>query len=246
MLKTPEFGRADLHMHTKASDGLPTIRELLDYVAHKGHLDVISITDHDRVDAAAWAYERRREYPFEIIPGIEVTSDAGHILGLWVTKPVAKGMSLQDTVAAIHAQGGLAILAHPYHVHIGDVGRNAPRYTLRPEVLLEAKLDALEVFNAGIVLPGSNICARILAHRAGIATIGGSDAHTLGAIGCGLTRFSGRTAEDLRSAIISGKTIAEGKPWPLIDYWNYLRGSTHNTSNEFLAERLPSSRPTRP
>lgn len=244
MTPTHRLGRADLHMHTNASDGLPTVRELLDHVARRGHLDVIAITDHDRVDAALWAYERRHEYAFDIIPGVEVTCDIGHVLGLWVTQPIPKGLSLAETVAAIHDQGGVSILAHPFHVHMGLIAKGALRYAFKPEVLLQAKLDALEIFNAGIVLPGANLAARAMANALGMAVTGSSDAHTLGAVGAGRTRFTGRTAQDLRAALLQGKTQAEGRAWPLIDYWNYSIGSTHNTSNEFLAERLPSNRPT--
>jgi predicted metal-dependent phosphoesterase TrpH len=238
ILDTLTLGRADLHMHTKASDGIPTIRELLDYVAQRTNLDVIAITDHDRVDAALWACDHRHEYPFDIIPGIEVSSAAGHVLGLWVTRPIPKHLSLEETTAAIHEQGGVAILAHPYHVHIGVIWRNFLKYTRYPEILINAGLDALEAYNAGIVIPGGNILAHILSRRAGMAITGGSDAHTLGGVGCGITRFPGHTAEDLRQAIAQSSTIAEGKAWPLIDYWNYSRNSTHNISSEFLVENV--------
>lgn len=239
MRETLYTGYADLHIHTKASDGVATVRDVLDYVARRGHVDVIAITDHDRVDAALWAYERRAEYPFDIIPGVEVSSAAGHILGLWVKNPIPKNMSLMETVSAIHEQQGVAILAHPYHLHMGIVRSNAIQYSFQPDVLLEANLDGIEVHNAGIVLPGANILARLLARRTGLAITGSSDAHTLGAIGCGVTRFPGRSADHLRRAILNRRTIAEGSAWPLIDYWNYSRGSTHNTSSEFLAESLP-------
>jgi predicted metal-dependent phosphoesterase TrpH len=106
MNNTQRLGRADVHMHTSASDGLPSVRELLDYVAQRGHLDVIAITDHDVLDASLEAYEQRQRYPFDIIPGVEVTSAEGHVLGLWVTCPIPMGMSLAETTAAIHEQGG--------------------------------------------------------------------------------------------------------------------------------------------
>lgn len=225
-------------MHTCASDGLYTVREILNYVAQKTTLDVIAITDHDRVDAALWALDCAHEYDFDIIPGIEISSAAGHILGLWVTEPIPQNLSLEETTAAIHEQGGLAILAHPYHVQISVVARNASRYTKQPAVLRELGVDAVEVHNAGIVIPGANLLARNLAARAEIAVTGSSDAHTLGGIGRGVTRFPGRTAENLRQAILTSTTFAEGSAWPLIDYWNYSRNSTHNTSSEFLAENL--------
>lgn len=240
------LGRADLHIHTCASDGIPTVREVLNYVEHHNHLNIIAITDHDRMDAALWAYEHRHEYTFDIIPGVEISSQAGHVLALWVTKPIPKNCSLEDTVEAIHEQDGIAILAHPYHIHMGVVAKNWLRYTRRPEVLLESKVDAVEVHNAGIIIPGANLIARRLAHKAGLAMTGSSDAHTLGAIGCGITYFKGRTAIDLRNAILNRQTVARGRAWPLNDYLNYSMNSTHNTSSEFLAERLPSNHPIHP
>lgn len=152
-LNIKNLGRADLHMHTCASDGIPTIREILNYVEARKHLDVIAITDHDRIDAALWAYEHRDEYSYDIIPGVEVSSREGHILGLWVTMPIPKNLSLEDTVEAIHEQNGIAVLAHPYHVHLGFVAKNCLRYTRHPEVLLESKVDAVEVHNAGSLSP---------------------------------------------------------------------------------------------
>lgn len=243
---TSELGRADLHIHTSASDGVPTVREVLDYVANHTHLDVIAITDHDRVDAALWACEHQHEYPFDIVPGIEVSSAIGHILGLWVTQAIPAGLSLNETVAAIHEQGGIAILAHPYHIHMGIVARNVMRYTLNPTVLSDSGIDAIETHNAGMILPGCNTLARRLVEKLTVAATGSSDAHTLGGIGSGVTRFPGHTAPDLRRAIAQAQSIAEGKAWPLIDYWTYSTSSTHNRSSEFLAERLPSNHPTHP
>lgn len=230
------FGRADLHIHTRASDGVATVREVLDHVEQATNLDVIAITDHDRVDAALWAYEHRDQYTYDIIPGVEVSSAAGHILGLWVFEPIPMGLSLEETVAHIHRQGGLAIIAHPYHVHIGIVARNAVRFTRRPDVLMDAGIDGIEVHNAGILLPGANMAARFLGHYLGIAVTGSSDAHTLGAIGHGITRFAGATADDLRHALEHNLTAAEGDIWPVADYWNYVRNSAHNETADFLWE----------
>ena len=48
---TTRFGRADLHLHTMASDGTATALTMLERAEAEG-LDVIAITDHDRIDAA--------------------------------------------------------------------------------------------------------------------------------------------------------------------------------------------------
>lgn len=211
-------------MHTTASDGVASVRELLDFVAeHRPHLNAIAITDHDTLDASLWAYEHQSFYPFDVIPGVEVTSTAGHILALWVTKPIPAGMDLRDTAAAIHEAGGLAILAHPFHFHMSLVFRNAWRYLIRPEVLSEAGIDGVEAHNAGVVTPISNWLSHRLGRQLGIAVTGSSDAHTNGAIGSGLTRFPGQTAHDLRHALENAQTRAEGRPWPINDYIQYLQ-----------------------
>jgi hypothetical protein len=221
---TQAQGLADLHMHTTVSDGRATAAELLDYVATQGRLNVIAITDHDRLDASLWAYEHRTRYPFDIVPGVEVSSCEGHILALWVTRPVPRNLSLAETVAAIHEQGGLAVLAHPFEFFVQP--KMIWRYLTRPEVLLEAGIDAVEVHNSGAPTPVGNRLSRRLAAKIGLPGVGGSDAHSLTAIGCGITRFTGQTALDLRHALVNRLTIGEGVRWPTTDYLRLLTAST--------------------
>lgn len=209
-------GRADIHMHTTASDGFASIHQVLGYIARKRLLDVVAITDHDVMDSSLWAYKHRHNYPFEIIPGVEVSSAEGHVLALWVTQPIDKGMSLKETAAAIHKQGGMAILAHPFEAIV--CADAAWRYLTHPEVITEAKVDAIEVHNAGAMTPGNNLLARRLAKRLNLPTVGNSDGHSLEAIGRGVTYFQGHTADDFRNAVLSGQTIVEGSMWPARDY----------------------------
>lgn len=237
-------GRADLHIHTRASDGIATAREMLDSAKAMGTLDVIAITDHDRVDAALWAYERNDEYPFDIIPGTEVTNRDGHILGLWVTEKIKNNMTYKDTVDAIHQQGGLAIFAHPLHIEINDVRRGLlhQRYIQHPEILIEAGFDAIEGFNAASVIPGINILATHLARRTGLAIVAGSDAHTVNSINRGVTLFPGKNADDLRRAIQTGNTGIDGRKWHLKDIFQFIRYKQWNTSDEFYPEPEASTR----
>ena len=44
-------GRADLHIHTVASDGIADVITIIENVAARGQLDVVAITDHERIDA---------------------------------------------------------------------------------------------------------------------------------------------------------------------------------------------------
>jgi len=218
-------GRADVHMHTDASDGLPTARQVLDYIAQYCALDVIAITDHDVLDASLWAYDQREHYPFDIIPGVEITAHHAHILGLWVTKPILQGMSIAETISAIHEQGGYAILAHPGEILINHW--NVARFLRNPQVLLESAVDAIEIHNAGTMTPGNNRLARRIGRQLPLPAVGNSDAHTLTAIGRGITRFYGHTAADFRAALATGQTVVEGSSWPIIDYLKLSPGSIH-------------------
>ena len=210
------MGYADIHMHTTASDGFATVKEVLNHITRMGTLDVIAITDHDVMDSSLWAYEHRHDYPFDIIPGVEVSSAEGHVLALWVTHPIARGQSLKDTVSAIHKQGGMAILAHPFELVVCPDA--CYRYLRNPEIVREAGLDAIEVHNAGAVTPGNNILARRLAAKLKMPIVGNSDGHSLAAIGRGTTRFVGHTADDFRSALTRRATLVQGISWPVADY----------------------------
>src|SRR5579864_9474354 len=105
---------ADLHMHTRYSDGRPTVRALLDHIARRTRLQVIAITDHDTIEGALEARALQARYPFEVVVGEEISSREGHILALFLRQHVAPGMSAAETIAAIHEHGGLAIAAHPF------------------------------------------------------------------------------------------------------------------------------------
>ncbi len=237
-------GRADLHIHTTISDGHASIREVLDYVAEHGQLDVIAITDHDRLDASLWAHSHQHLYPFEVVPAVEVTSAEGHVLALWVTQPIPKGLSLVETTAAIHEQGGLAVLAHPLEPMISI--RWFWRYFSQSAVLQSSGIDAIEIFNAGAFTPGSNWLAQRIYQKSDLPKVGNSDAHSLATIATGITRFRGRTATDLRESILCGQTAAEGKSWPITAYLSILRILIHKRLTGFLVGNPPSIHPTQP
>ena len=65
--------RLDLHVHTTASDGSLSPREVVGLAADGG-LDVLAITDHDTVAGIPAAVAAAAETSLRIIPGIEVSS----------------------------------------------------------------------------------------------------------------------------------------------------------------------------
>ncbi len=130
----------DLHCHTHASlDGISHPRELLRR-ARTAHLDALAVTDHGTIAGGLRTAELRGADDPEIIVGAEYATDVGHVLGLFLTSEIRLGSAprwpWREVVAAVHAQGGLAILAHPTKTF----------RPLAPDVL--AGMDGLEVYNA--------------------------------------------------------------------------------------------------
>jgi len=67
------FEKADLHIHTKCSDGICTPEEIVEKAAAAG-LKAISITDHDSVAGIDKAKPSAIEKGIELIPGAEMSS----------------------------------------------------------------------------------------------------------------------------------------------------------------------------
>lgn len=204
-----DWGRADLHIHTTVSDGMMSVVEMLAWVEQRTDLAVIAVTDHDTVEGGLRARDlaARNGSRLQVIVGEEVTTRAGHLLALFIERTVPRFLSLEDTLQAIHEQGGLAVVPHPFSPLTYSIGQKALERALasgRPGVTV----DALETRN-------HSIAGRIRYHQADrfnaryrLPETGGSDAHFLPALGAAFTSFPGRTADDLRAALRTGATRA--------------------------------------
>lgn len=208
---TTGYSKADIHLHTTYSDGAATVPELLAAAADRD-LQVVAITDHDTIAGALEARQLAPRYGVEVIVGEEVSTREGHLLALFLQEPLAPGRPLAETVAAARAQGALLIAPHPFGMLVGSIGRagllrrfSDPRWG--------GLVDAVESFNAGLWSPRNNALAARYARDHGLPEVGGSDSHHLATVGCGYTRFPGRSAADLRRAILAGQTQAGGAPW---------------------------------
>ncbi|HET6350752.1 MAG TPA: CehA/McbA family metallohydrolase [Coriobacteriia bacterium] len=208
-MTTVHNGKADLHIHSDHSDGLASIPQIMEYVAHHTDLDVIAITDHNTMEGARFAKSLSELYDFDVVLGEEVSSKEGHVLGLWIEEEIPAGMSARDTVRAIQEQGGIAIIAHPFSAQgvFGPFGKN-----LLAEAFNDMAFHALEVANSLPYLDWANGVARKMMGGLGIAATGGSDAHVLAAIGKGYTLFNGTSEDDLRGSIERLETRAETAP----------------------------------
>jgi predicted metal-dependent phosphoesterase TrpH len=205
------MGRADLHIHTLASDGTAGVAAILEHVEHKTDLDVIALTDHERIDAALVAQAMARDLGLrvEVVVGEEVTTRGGHLLALFIDRPIRPYRSLRDSIDAVHDAGGLAIPAHPLVPYpLCAQGRVLRGLLADPDTAVHP--DGLETFNPTTLGRPWHRRVTVFANEYGLAHLGNSDAHTLDAIATGWTVFPGRDAAALRHAIETRQTAHGG------------------------------------
>jgi predicted metal-dependent phosphoesterase TrpH len=220
------FAKADLHIHSDYSDSSASIKEILEYVENKTDLSIIAITDHDTIKGAEKAKEmaKKKKYRFDIIIGEEISTDEGHMIGLFLKKTIKPGMSVHDTVAEIKKQGGLAISPHPFYQSRLNDHNEVVANGIGATALIHEKdlIDGIEVINGTPTFRRTNLKARyfnrLILHK---AEIGGSDAHCKEAIGKGYTIFEGLTVDDLRTSILNKGTQAVKGNWNLLELLKY-------------------------
>jgi len=200
----------ELHAHSAASyDGRDSVDMLLEQAA-AADLDGLAVTDHDEIGANAELVERAPEYGLVGIPGIEVSSAAGHVLGLNVTEAVEPGLPFAETIDRIRDQGGTAVVPHPFQELRSGVLANIEKAELR-------EADAIEVYNSRLVTGYSNRQARRFAERYDVPMIAGSDAHVSDMVGRAVTLVDADepTAEAICEAVVDGRTALQTRrtPW---------------------------------
>jgi hypothetical protein len=197
--------RGDPHCHTLSSDGMVTPAQLVE-AARSAKLDLIAVTDHDTMESVKETQARGEQAGVIVVAGQEVTTRAPaqtHILGWFLERPVKRGMSVEDTVDAIHAQGGLVIVPHPFMpVYFGSIQPGMLR-----RLLERRRVDGIEMV---ATVPLGKVRRRQLGEfyaanmdRLG-AAIGASDCHFgIHDIARAVTDYEG----DFRTAVLERKTI---------------------------------------
>ena len=220
----------ELHVHSSLSyDGRDPVELILEQAEAVG-LDAIAVTDHDEIDASLEAVERAPEYGLTAIPGIEISTKAGHVLGLGIEEAVPPGLSYESTIDAIHDQGGLAITPHPFQESRHGVMARITREQL-------ALGDAIEVYNSRLFTGRANRQAERFARSRNLPMTAGSDAHISEMVGQAVTRVDADTpsADAILDAIRDGQTSVEGKrtPWH-ISIQQFGGGVTRRIRNGLL------------
>jgi len=159
--------KCNLHVHTGYSfDSNSSPKEIVDKAIKEG-IDCLAITDHGEVKGALEAMEYAKGKPILIIPGIEVKSKEGDVLGLNVKEKIPNGLSAKETIRKIKEQGGFVIIPHPFGLFCKFRGN-------LKELIKE--IDAIEILNASIFGNGNEI-AKKFAKENNLPFTVGTDSH---------------------------------------------------------------------
>lgn len=192
----------DIHTHTSIGSRCSILhpKDLIITAKRRG-IEAVCITDHDTTKAVKLCKEIGREYGFLVLGGMEVRCEEGDILtfGLW-EKPPGK-IRVQELIELVHDVGGVVIPAHPFRTEAPSLGNR----------IWEVRgFDAIEVLN-GNASDYQNELARKAALKLDLPGTGGSDAHSILAVGEYLTFFEDQiqNEEELIVAIKERKFHAE-------------------------------------
>jgi predicted metal-dependent phosphoesterase TrpH len=183
-------------------------------------INCIAVADHGTVEGAL---EMKNIAPFAVIVAEEILTPHGEIMGMFLEKSIPSGLSVEQTIAQIRAQGGIVCIPHCF-----DGFRPS---TLNEKIVEEIarEIEVIEVFNARSLLNRSHEKALDFADKYGIARSAGSDAHTPGELGNAyveMPEFDGR--DGFLQALVRGK-INGHRTSPLTHFasaWSRLKKRT--------------------
>jgi len=186
----------DPHTHTDRYSRCATIgREKL-ILAEKKKAHGTVITDHDHLLNEEEAAYLGRKHGFKVLPGVEISAEGvhAHILAFGVRKDIRPNLGVEETIAKIHEQEGIAVAAHPLR-YVGELDRAKWR-----------DLDCIEILNPHCSRR-QNIKAREIALNWKIPQIGSSDVHHLPMVGTYATRFNSdiTNLDQLKKALLTGE-----------------------------------------
>jgi predicted metal-dependent phosphoesterase TrpH len=205
-LSDREWIVCDLHTHTSWSHDCSVPADALLDAAEEIGLGGIAVTDHNVFGGAREALELARDRRLIVIPGEEVkTKGQGEVIGLYLREEIPRGLSFEDTIAAIRAQGGLVFLPHPFD----------RRHAIPDPATLHrhlAEVDVLEVYNARLLKEMYNDEALRFARKYNLLQGAGSDAHVLPGLGTGAVRMREfRTPEEFLISLRSAEILRRPK-----------------------------------
>ena len=189
----------DLHVHSHYSTDCKSKPRELIKIAEKKKLAGIAITDHNTAK-----FHRNEHFKSKIIivPGVEISTIKGHVIGLGIVEDIPKKMTVEETIEKIDELGGLPVISHPFDFTRKGIGKEI--YKLSNVVV--------ETQNASCPFQRFNKKAKRWALENNLPETGGSDSHRAKDVGMAYTIMEEPTesVEDLLEFIRKRKSTSDG------------------------------------
>lgn len=190
-------------------------------------LDGLVITDHDCLSFALAVVERAKALDLVGIPGVEISTADGHLIGIGLETRPPSGLSFSETVTRVRKAGGLAVVPHPFQ---------RIRHGVSAAAITDC--DGIEVFNAHTLTGVRNRQAFQFAEKRGYPMFAGSDAHWPSSVGSAYTQVEVDcrtvTVESILDAMRAGRVRAVGDRISRHQYIRKLAGNAKQGSTRLL------------
>lgn len=241
--------KAELHCHNSFSnfhvgDDEPPydcnvlIRDQLQRSYDLG-LDAIFVTNHNTLDGYGQLLEYKNEHErfksIQVYPAEEITTDTGaHVLAYGIHEAIPPGLSLDEVIDKVRAQGGVSSAPHPFSLL--DALRDSAK-----------KCDMVEVFNSNNVDVLSNARAAYFAMENGMTQVAGSDSHVLSTLGrCVNVIESENNLDDILHSMKHGQVAISQTGYALqnetLDHLRYKINNSREYLADYISEHYPNSK----
>ena len=183
-LKDEGYAVFSSHNHTNFSDGAE-YREVIDTLVKSG-VNLFALTDHNNIRVAkhAKAYIKDKYPECNYLIGEEIDSRYGDILAYGLNSEIiveeGTKLPIKQIIENIHEQGGLAVIAHPFHPGEGIFRTFGG---LKKSQIKNFKFDGIEFFHADLPPFLNNMNSALLKLRPQMFVLGADDAHSVHQIG---------------------------------------------------------------
>jgi predicted metal-dependent phosphoesterase TrpH len=166
--------RVIFHIHTSHSPDSNLSPGKLVNICLKNAINFIVITDHNTMSGYEEVQKiiREKSLPLKVIPGEEIATREGEIIGIFLKKSIPAGLTLEKTIGEIKKQNGIVCVPHPFD--------SIRRERIRDKNLITgflAQIDLIEIFNSRNLKKKDNKKAAVFAEKNSKIPIWGPDAH---------------------------------------------------------------------
>lgn len=196
--------KVDLHTHSIASPDGGISAQQYAHLLDSGVLDAVAVTDHNTIN---FALQLHQELGDKIIVGEEIMTSHGEIIGLYLTETIPGGLSPDETIQRIQAQGGLVYIPHPFETIRSGMG---------PHMLeqIADKIDIIEICNGRAFLQNRSSQTVLWARLNNITGAASSDAHGSRGVGKTYSSLAELPTKETLVSLLQRATHHTGRPSP--------------------------------